>query len=130
MDRVQLRLQGISQAEWREALAASLRRCHLTSAVELIKPAENRFHEGAAVVDPAIVVALISGGASIIAALIPVLVDVFRTKTEKPDATVSVVIRGTRESVLIETLEPQVSVETIEKTIASVGQITEIAVTT
>ena len=127
MDKVNLRLNGLSGTEWRDALDQSLSQFNLKSAVAVDPAVERQHMDSLAIVDPTVLVAAITGGAAIITALIPVLADILRAKTKNcGDAPVKITIRGTRNSVTIATKRSRRKMPPID--IGTIGAVTEISV--
>ena len=78
-------------------------------------------------IDPQIVAAAITGGASIVVALIPVVVDLLRKKTKTPRTVVNVTLHGTADSQSVQVFE-SISRETLDAVLDSIGGLTEIDV--
>ena len=99
----------------------------LQSGIELLDHESK--HQGAtAAIDPQIMAATITGGAAIVVALIPIIADIFRKKTETTPTIVNVTLHGTANSKLIQSGENKVTMEEINEVIASIGSLTEIDV--
>lgn len=125
--RIQIRIGNLPPDDWRADLESKVEDGKLKSSVKLLDP-ETKKPGSAAAIDPQIVAATITGGASIIVALIPVIVAVFRKKTEKPSTIVNVTLHGTSDSKSIQVSDNEVTQETLDAVFASIGDLTEVDV--
>ena len=124
---IQIRIGNFPSHDWREDLISKVEDCELKSSVKVLAPEPCKPGSTAAI-DPQIVAAAITGGASILVALIPVIVDVFRKKTTTPSTVISVTLHGTSNSKSIQVSDNAVTKETLETVFTSIGELTEIDV--
>ncbi len=110
---------GISRPEFEKRLSGS----DLAGQVSVMQPDDG----GAELrsLDPAVIAALIAGGASIIVALIPVLADLWKSKSEKPP---QIVIHGTADTMTINVSTTPLSAQNLAAPIAELGTVTRIEV--
>lgn len=127
-DRVEIRLSGLSSVDWRETLEKRLADSELRENVNLIEAGTSETESVTAVVDPLTAAALISGGALIIAALIPVLKDIFTEKSPEQSVIVHVVLHGTADSTSAISIEKEISEADIEQYLSQIGSLTEIEI--
>ena len=125
--QLQIRLAGISSQEWRDEFLDSVAKNSYAVSIEV--PQEKLFEESgsAALVDPMVLCAIISGGATIIANIIKILVEMFlRRHPETPEKKIIVVIHGTANSNSFSFTNENITESTIENKITGIGSITGI----
>ena len=122
---IQIRIGGLSSENWRDDLNSYVEDCDLTSNVRLLDR-KTKEPGSSAAIDPQIVAAAITGGVSIIVALIPVIVDVFRKKSRISPTVVNVTLHGTANSHSVQVTENNLTQESLNEIIASIGDLTEI----
>ena len=102
MHAIELRLHDIPAVIWREELAAVL--STLDPQATLREPSSHQQYDVTThrVIDPSVLVALISGTATIIGALIPHLISILKKRRGAEEARVVIVIHGTKDSVTLQ----------------------------
>lgn len=125
-ERIQIRLSNLRSDDWRADLQSEVKDHALQSSVKVLDP-ETRRPGSTAAIDPQIVAAAITGGAAIIVALIPVVVDLFRKKTKTPTTVINVTLHGTANSQSLQVSE-SIARETLDAVLDSIGGLTEIDV--
>ncbi|MFQ5641945.1 MAG: hypothetical protein ACE5IR_28555 [bacterium] len=123
--QIQIRMGNLSSDLWQSELQAGVDQNDLHPGVELLDRDIKRPGSTAAV-DPQIVAATITGGAAIVVALIPIIADIFRKKSETPLTIVNVTLHGTANSKSIRLAENEVTKQELDEAIASIGSLTEI----
>jgi len=123
---IQIRIGNLPSDDWREDLHAQLTDHAIQSSVVVLNPEPKRPGTLAAI-DPQVVAAAITGGSAVIAALIPVVADVFRKKTKHSNTVINVTLHGTATSKSFQVTE-SVAPNTLDAALASIGRLTEIEV--
>jgi hypothetical protein len=121
--RLELRLSGIPAKEWRRDFVERLAQNPYTKTIEI--PDEKKLKKVAstAAIDPIVLVALISSSSTIIAALIPVLIEVFRHHQPEKNEQIIIVIHGTADSNTIVFENNTFSETNIEDRLSKIGSI-------
>lgn len=126
--QLRLRLDGLSAQDWEGEFLERLAQDQHLSSTEILPEKPTRDPGSAAVIDPGVMVALITGSSAIVAALIPVLVDVFRGRSSETPAQVFVVLHGAANSSSFAPDKNDISEASIERYIKQIGPITGIEI--
>jgi len=127
-NRIQIRIGGLSSDDWRSDFQSRVEHNDLQTTVELLGRDSSKRPGSTAAVDPQIVVAAITGGAAIIVALIPIIADIFRKKSNPATMIVNVTLHGTANSQSLQIADDEISEEKLDEVFASIGSLTEIDV--
>lgn len=128
MPTIELRLKNVSSDTWRDELISALSKLDPSATVKeaSLQPAPDSISQRA--IDPTVLVALISGGATVIAALIPQLVLIFKKKDKEQAARIVILIHGTKDSAILRNDVPNLGTEVIDRALTRIGSLTGIEV--
>lgn len=126
--RLELRLECIPAKKWRRDFVERLAHNPYTNSIEVPDEKTSKAVGSTAAIDPIVLVALISGSATIIAAIIPILIEIFQHHQPQKNEQLIIVIHGTEDSNTIIFEKNTLSETTVKNGLSKIGSITGIEI--